>query len=73
MPFEGFHINLHFPIAVLYLHSGTQIEYYFPVSVPLTPLSTFMGRWVFGEALCKLLPASQVIRDVGNHHCNRKS
>ena len=30
------------------------------VSVPLTPLSTFMGRWVFGEALCKLLPASQV-------------
>ena len=32
----------------------------FSVSVPLTPLSTFMGRWVFGEALCKLLPASQV-------------
>ena len=30
------------------------------MSVPLTPLSTFMGRWVFGEALCKLLPASQV-------------
>ena len=40
--------------------SVTQIEHYFPVSVPLTPLSTFMGRWVFGEALCKLLPASQV-------------
>ena len=26
----------------------------------MTPLQTFMGRWVFGEALCKLLPASQV-------------
>ena len=53
--------------------SVTQIEHYFPVSVPLTPLSTFMGRWVFGEALCKLLPASQVICDVANHDCNRKS
>ena len=53
--------------------SGTQIEHYVPVSVPLTPLSTFMGRWVFGEALCKLLPASQVIRNVGNHDCNSKS
>merc|ERR1719397_1888681 len=29
------------------------------VSVPLTPLSTFMDRWIFGEILCKLLPASQ--------------
>ena len=30
------------------------------VSVPLTPLSTFMGRWVLGETLCKLFPSSQV-------------
>lgn len=29
------------------------------VSVPLTPLSTFMDRWIFGEILCKFLPASQ--------------
>jgi len=30
------------------------------VSVPLTPMSTFMGRWVLGETLCKLFPSSQV-------------
>ena len=30
------------------------------VSVPLTPLSTFLDRWIFGEILCKFLPASQV-------------
>ena len=30
------------------------------MSVPLTPLSTFMGRWVLGETLCKLFPSSQV-------------
>jgi len=29
------------------------------VSVPLTPLSTFLDRWIFGEVLCKFLPASQ--------------
>jgi len=29
------------------------------VSVPLTPLSTFMDKWIFGEILCKFLPASQ--------------
>ena len=36
--------------------------FYCSVSVPLTPLSTFMGRWVLGETLCKLFPASQVRR-----------
>ena len=30
------------------------------VSVPLTPLSTFMDRWIFGEVLCKVTGASQV-------------
>jgi hypothetical protein len=34
---------------------------YCAVSVPLTPLSTLMGRWIFGAALCKILPQSQVI------------
>jgi len=29
------------------------------VSVPLTPLSTFMDKWIFGEILCKVTGASQ--------------
>ena len=33
------------------------------VSVPLTPLSTFLDRWIFGEILCKFLPASQVFKN----------
>ena len=30
------------------------------VSVPLTHLSTFMDKWIFGEILCKVTGASQV-------------
>lgn len=33
------------------------------VSVPLTPLSTFMDKWIFGEILCKVTGASQVSAD----------
>ena len=38
----------------------------FSVSVPLTPLSTFMGRWIFGEILCKIFPWSQVRENTVN-------
>ena len=30
------------------------------VSVPVTPLSTFMDSWIFGGVLCKVAGASQV-------------
>ena len=30
------------------------------VSVPLTPLSTFMDKWIFGELLCKVSGGCQV-------------
>ena len=39
----------------------------FSVSVPLTPLSTFMGRWIFGEILCKIFPWSQVRKHTVKH------
>lgn len=29
------------------------------ISVPLTPLQSFSGHWMFGETLCKLFPFSQ--------------
>ncbi len=29
-------------------------------AVPFTPLHSFMDEWIFGEALCKLFPTSQV-------------
>ena len=38
---------------------GTYTKSY-SVSVPLTPLSTFMDKWIFGEILCKVTGASQV-------------
>ena len=31
-------------------------------AVPFTPLHAFLDGWVFGEALCKLFPTSQVIK-----------
>ena len=43
------------------------------VSVPLTPLSTFMGRWVLGETLCKLFPASQVRKGLSDSHSRSAS
>ena len=37
------------------------------VSVPITPLSTFMDSWIFGEVLCKVAGASQVRGVCGLH------
>ena len=33
----------------------------FLVAVPITPLYTFTGRWLFGNILCKIFSASQVV------------
>ena len=37
---------------------------YFSVAVPLTPLYTFTGHWMFGHVLCSLFAASQVCLDM---------
>ena len=58
--FSSFYIEIYFHFLHHNIFPSKYILTIFSVSVPLTPLSTFMGKWVFGEALCKLLPASQV-------------
>ena len=51
------------PFSQLFFQRLIHDKYLFIVSVPLTPLSTFMDKWIFGEVLCKVTGASQVRTD----------
>ena len=46
--------------SFIFVEISAGYELIISVSVPLTPLSTFMDRWIFGEVLCKVTGASQV-------------
>ena len=42
-------------------------------AAPLTPLTSFTGRWYLGQLFCKVLPACQVTKDLLEVYCKNET